>query len=105
MLILLPPFYCLYLSVPAMNFLFRHLIVAVCLCGFAHAGVTRIEISERSTFADGKVFGPSGAYERLKGRMFIETDPQNQPTNASATSSGLRAMLVARWRAGRTSFC
>lgn len=42
------------------------------------AEVTRIEITERSSFAAGKAFGSVGAYERLKGRMFIETGPANQ---------------------------
>jgi hypothetical protein len=41
------------------------------------AEVTRFEITERAPFAEGKVFGNSGAYERIKGRMFIETDPAN----------------------------
>ena len=56
----------------------RHLIVAACLSALAQADVVRIEIVERSSFADGKAFGPAGAYERLKGRMFIETDPANK---------------------------
>ena len=61
-----------------MRLFFSRIIIAACFSGFAHAEVTRIEITERSLFAAGKAFGPSGAYERLKGRMFIETDPANQ---------------------------
>ncbi|HRH98569.1 MAG TPA: hypothetical protein PLB55_21685, partial [Prosthecobacter sp.] len=61
-----------------MRLFFSRIIIAACFSGFAHAEVTRIEITERATFAAGKAFGPAGAYERLKGRMFIETDPANQ---------------------------
>ena len=49
----------------------------VCLGACACAEVVRVEITDRSPFADGKVFGPAGAYERIKGRMFLETDPWN----------------------------
>jgi hypothetical protein len=44
-----------------------------CVC----AEVVRVEITDRSPFAEGKVFGPAGAYERIKGRMYLETDPTN----------------------------
>ena len=44
-------------------------------CTFVHAEVVRVEIAERSAFADGQSFGPAGAYERIKGRMYLETDP------------------------------
>lgn len=60
-----------------MHRLFSRILIATCLSGLAHAEVTRLEIAERGPFADGRSFGPTGAYERIKGRMFIETDPQN----------------------------
>jgi hypothetical protein len=44
----------------------------------SHAKVVRVEVAERSSFAAGKAFGSAGAYERIKGRMFIETDPANE---------------------------
>lgn len=70
------------------------IIIAACLSALAQAEVTRIEISERSSFAAGKAFGAVGAYERLKGRMLIETDPANR---ANARISDLkRAPLNAR---------
>lgn len=37
--------------------------------------VTRFEIIERSSFADGKSFGDHGAYVRLLGRAHLEVDP------------------------------
>ncbi|HBJ86229.1 MAG TPA: hypothetical protein DDZ88_20665 [Verrucomicrobiales bacterium] len=69
-----------------MNLCLR-LLLATFLSASAHAEVMRIEITERSSFADGKVFGPAGAYERIKGRMFIETDPANE---ANARVSDLK---------------
>ncbi len=70
-------------------------ILFACLCfNPLCAEVVRVELAERSSFAVGKVFGPAGAYERLKGRMFIETDPTNE---ANARISDLkRAPLNAR---------
>jgi hypothetical protein len=41
----------------------------------AHGEVVRVEVVERSPFADGARFGPAGAYERIRGRLFLETDP------------------------------
>ncbi len=49
------------------------------LPGFLSAEVTRFEITTREPFADGKVFGEAGSYERIIGRVFFELDP-----NASA---------------------
>ena len=53
------------------------ILLAACLGAEARAEVVRVEIADRSPFAEGKVFGPAGAYERIKGRVFLETDPQN----------------------------
>jgi len=47
----------------------------------ARAEVVRVQIDGRSPFADGHVFGRSGAYERLYGRLHIEVDPDD-PANA-----------------------
>ena len=57
-----------------MTILFR-LSLCFLLCASAHAEVVRMEVTERSTFADGMSFGPAGAYERIRGRMYLETDP------------------------------
>ena len=54
------------------------LLLACLWFNTSRAEVTRIEITERLSFADGKTFDSAGAYERIKGRMFIETDPANQ---------------------------
>ena len=40
------------------------------------AEVTRFEILERDPFADGQTFGEVGAYERIKGRVHYELDPE-----------------------------
>ena len=40
--------------------------------------VVRVEVTERSAFADGMSFGPAGAYERIRGRMYLETDPLDE---------------------------
>lgn len=37
--------------------------------------VVLVEVAERSAFAEGRSFGPAGAYERIRGRMYLETDP------------------------------
>lgn len=44
----------------------------------AGAGVVRLEITERVPFATGHSFEHSGPYERLKGRIHIEVDPDDQ---------------------------
>jgi hypothetical protein len=81
-----------------MTFRLSHFIIAACSCTLAHAEVTRLEIAERVPLADGRSFGPAGAYERIKGRMFIETDPQNA---ANERISDLqRAPLNGRGRVG-----
>jgi hypothetical protein len=59
----------------------RPLLILFLATVSSFAGVVRVEISERSPFADGAVFGPAGAYERIRGRLLLETDPQH-PANA-----------------------
>ncbi len=44
-------------------------------CIPAAAEVVRIEVQERTPVLDGKPFGSTGAYERLKGRVHFEVDP------------------------------
>lgn len=53
------------------------IVLAAIFCGMARAEVVRVEITDRSPFADGKVFGQVGSYERIKGRIFLETDPNH----------------------------
>ncbi len=48
---------------------------ALVLHGHADAEVVRMEIHSREPFADGRVFGRSGSYQRLTGRMTIAVDP------------------------------
>ena len=52
-------------------------LLAAPLC----AELTRFEITDREPFADGHKFGTVGEYERIKGRVYYELDPdlpQNQ---------------------------
>ena len=54
--------------------------------GGAHASaeVVRMEIESRESFADGHVFGRSGAYEKITGRLYLEVDA-NHPANQRVT--------------------
>ena len=45
------------------------------------ASIVRVEVAERMPFADGHRFEHSGPYEKLKGRIHIEVDPDD-PANA-----------------------
>jgi Alpha/beta hydrolase domain len=57
------------------------LVILVGGARLAEAGVVRVEVIERTPFAEGHRFEHSGAYERLKGRIHIEVDP-GDPANA-----------------------
>jgi len=57
------------------------LLIAFAATRWAGAGVVRVEVLERTPFAEGHRFEHSGAYERLKGRIHIEVDPDD-PANA-----------------------
>jgi hypothetical protein len=51
------------------------------LAGPAHARLTRLQIDQRETVAQGQSFGDAGAYERLSGTAYFEVDPKD-PHNA-----------------------
>lgn len=54
-----------------------HIVLAgAALVGSSLAEVTRFEITAREPFAGGKGFGQTGAYERIRGRVHYELDPQ-----------------------------
>src|SRR6516164_5614971 len=58
------------------------LVSALSLLGsVAEARVTGIEITSREVVADGMSFGDTGPYEKLRGSVFFEVDPNN-PRNA-----------------------
>jgi hypothetical protein len=54
---------------------------AVLVSGAAEARITRIEIQRTEPAFDGRIFGATGAYERLIGKAYGEVDPQF-PANA-----------------------
>ncbi|MEQ8636352.1 alpha/beta hydrolase domain-containing protein [Gimesia maris] len=59
------------------NVVLVYTLLAAPLC----AELTRFEITDREPFADGHKFGTVGEYERIKGRVYYELDPdlpQNQ---------------------------
>src|SRR5574338_301066 len=41
-----------------------------------HAGLTRVQVEERSDVLGGKSTGPAGAYERIRGKAFFTVDPK-----------------------------
>lgn len=57
------------------------LLAAMCMSP-AYAEVVRVEIKQRMPFANNHLFGRTGAYETLSGRMFIEVAPDD-PANAN----------------------
>src|SRR3954467_10127418 len=54
----------------------RIFFLALCVSSAMHAGLVRIELSERSDVLGGKPFGPAGPYERLIGKAFFAVDPK-----------------------------
>ncbi len=75
--------------IPSPWSLFRlPLLLLACLPTLGFAGVTRFEILERSSFAEGKAFGDTGPYERIVGRVYYELDPE-APANATVVDLGL----------------
>lgn len=66
-------------------------LAAVSAASFAPvvvAEVERIEITSREVFADGAEFGATGAYEKIRGRLFYAVDPAD-PANAAIVDLGL----------------
>jgi hypothetical protein len=61
--------------------MFSRNIAAVALICLASsplsAEVVRIEVQSRTDLADGKLFGETGAYEKLAGKVYFEIDPSN----------------------------
>ncbi|WP_417387410.1 alpha/beta hydrolase domain-containing protein [Gimesia sp.] len=61
--------------------IFNLALVYLLLAAPLSAELTRFEITDREPFADGHKFGNVGEYERIKGRVYYELDPdlpQNQ---------------------------
>jgi len=46
------------------------------------AEVERVEITSREVFAGGMIFGETGAYEKIRGRLFYAVDPGNEANSA-----------------------
>ena len=56
--------------------LLRTFVVALCLCSFGTAALTRIEVQDRSVILGGQSFGTSGTYERIRGKAYFAVDPK-----------------------------
>ena len=56
-----------------------HQLLTCCLvlfsCATAFGEVTRVEISSREPYQAGKTFGATGAYEKIRGKVFFAVDP------------------------------
>jgi hypothetical protein len=63
------------------------------------AEVVRVEICQRGPFAEGHVFGRSGPYEKIVGRLYLEVGPED-PANASIAD----LKLAPRNARGRVEF-
>ncbi|MEZ6090641.1 MAG: alpha/beta hydrolase domain-containing protein [Pirellulaceae bacterium] len=66
-----------------------------CMIDAVFARVTRFEVTERESFADGAAFGDVGAYERIRGKVYFAIDPASQQNqsivdlrHASVNASG-----------------
>src|SRR5439155_2143397 len=57
------------------------LLGASVLGSSSDARITQLQITSRVPFAGGMSFGTTGSYEKLRGRIFGEVDP-NDPLNA-----------------------
>jgi len=66
----------------SLSFALPVFIVLTLVAASAPAEVERIEITSREIFGDGMVFGSTGAYEKIRGRLFYAVDPSN-PANAA----------------------
>ncbi len=51
-------------------------VIPLLAAAVAHAAVVRLEIKERSDVLDGKLFGSTGAYERIVGKAFFAVNPK-----------------------------
>ncbi len=56
------------------------LVILICLPVAANAEVVRLEIGNKALVKNGKIFGRSGAYENITGKIYLEVDP-NHPSN------------------------
>ena len=62
------------------------LLGASVLGSSSDARITQLQITSRVPFAGGMSFGTTGSYEKLRGRIFGEVDP-NDPLNAAFNSN------------------
>jgi len=83
-------FVCLFIAI---------LVGLILLPVAAKTEVVRLEIESRTLVKDGKIFGRSGAYERITGKIYLEVDPDH-PANQSIVD----LKLAPRNTSGRVEF-
>jgi hypothetical protein len=85
------------------KFILRQIGLGLSVCFLAlpaaRAEVERIEVLERTPFADGKAFGNVGPYERIRGRLIFAIDP-----NAAENQAIVDVKLAPRDAQGRVTF-
>ena len=54
----------------------RLLLLLLAAAVGASAGLTRLEVEERTDFADGKSYGSAGPYERIAAKAYFAIDPK-----------------------------
>ena len=58
-------------------FVMTVLLASLLLSTWAEAKVVRVDIESRSRVFQGHSFGRSGPYEQLKGKIYLEVDPDH----------------------------
>lgn len=56
----------------------RTSVMALILCLGAEARVLRIEVTDRSDVLAGRSFGKTGAYEKIRGKVYFAVDPKDK---------------------------
>src|SRR5579871_2782721 len=59
------------------NRLLTALVSVTLVAPLLQAEVARVEITSRQDVLNGKTFGQTGAYEKLKGKVYFAVDPAN----------------------------
>ena len=75
------------------------LLLSMVLSTWAEAKVVRVEIESRTPVAEGRAFGRSGPYEQIRGKIYLEVDPDH-----SANQLIVDLGLAERNERGRVEF-
>ncbi|NQV36013.1 MAG: hypothetical protein HQ515_25195 [Phycisphaeraceae bacterium] len=81
------------------TFILTALLVSGLLSTWVEAKVVRVEIESRTPVAEGQAFGRSGPYEQIRGKIYLEVDPDH-----SANQLIVDLDLAERNERGRVEF-